>query len=423
MPYHPRRIFAACAIVFMFNTPLAAQTLPRMGLLPGETVMVDVYARPELTGERMIDAAGQIAIPLAGRIDAQGLTAPELESKIIESLRKSGLDQNPAVTVTATKRLDVYVDGAVSNPGAYPWRPGLTVAQVMALAGGRIAVSSDELGPAISALRSIEYAAAMERRAQSLALNESRILSEMAFTSAAYGTGGNAGVERAQFFTLPDRLAANPALADLIDTQRDVYRQKTDGRAQRYASLLDQQRLTAQRLDLLQQRQTEVTRETTIIADRLEAFQQLAEKKLVVAGDLVNLQRASSSANASLLDVIASIAETELALEQLRLDIDTFAVTAQGELATELSQVRADLLDVRARLDPALRAGMVGAAYDGAGAMTGMAGDKAGLLDGDTTEYAIIRVGFTAGDARTKGSPASLVMPGDTITVRSNIPE
>ncbi len=140
-----RAFLGGCALLILSTTMAPGQTASRVGLLPGEEVTVDVYARPELSGARLIDAAGQIAIPLVGRIDAQGLTAPELEEKIIAALRKSGLDQSPSVTVTATRRLDVYVDGAVSNPGAYPWRPGLTVAQVMALAGGRITVSSDEL--------------------------------------------------------------------------------------------------------------------------------------------------------------------------------------------------------------------------------------------------------------------------------------
>ncbi len=261
----------------------------------------------------------------------------------------------------------------------------------------------------------------MERRTQSLSLLESRILSELAYVRTAYGTGGDASVDSARFFTLPDRLAANPALADLIDTQRDVYRQNTESRAKRHASLLDQQRLTAERLDLLKQRRTEVERETVIIAERLEAFQKLAKRKLAVATDLMNLQRASSSANSSLLEVIAMISETELTLEQRRLDLATFAVNARGELAAELSQVRSDLLDVRARLDPATRAGMVGASYDeAADGLPALSGDKAAMLDDGGAQYAITRVSLDRpGAAASMGSPASLVMPGDTINAIS----
>lgn len=418
MPHPFRPFLGAIALIIATSAPLAAQTVPRIGLLPGEEVSVDVYARPELSGTRQIDGAGQIALPLVGRIGAQGLTEPELEQKIIAALRKSGLDQGASVLVTATRRLDVYVDGAVSNPGAYPWRPGLTVAQVMALAGGRVTVSSDELGPTLNALRSIEYAAAMERRAQSLSLLEQRIVSEMTHVDAAYADGGDRTIPAAGFFTVSDRLAANPALADLIDTQRDVFRQNTERRAKRYASLLDQQALTAERLDLLQQRRTEVERETVIVADRLTAFQELAEKKLAKATDIMNLQRASSSANASLLDVIAMISETALALEQRKLDITTFAVTARGELAAELSRVRADLLDVRARLDPATRAGMVGASYDGAAdGLPAVSSDKTAMLDGGGARYAITRVSLETTPTEAAGSAASLVMPGDTITV------
>ena len=40
------------------------------------------------------------------------------------------------MTVNITRFRDVYIGGEVENPGAYAYRPGLTVEKLIALAGG-----------------------------------------------------------------------------------------------------------------------------------------------------------------------------------------------------------------------------------------------------------------------------------------------
>jgi protein involved in polysaccharide export with SLBB domain len=48
-------------------------------LQPGDKIRINVYGEDKLSGDYQVDQSGQISLPLAGTIMAQGLTQTELE--------------------------------------------------------------------------------------------------------------------------------------------------------------------------------------------------------------------------------------------------------------------------------------------------------------------------------------------------------
>lgn len=404
MPHFPRmtHVYAgvvACVTAFCV-APVMAQSVP---LLPGEAVMVEVFGRPELSGERVIDERGEIALPLAGRIPATGADPATLATRIGEALTSRGLERTPDVSVTATRRLDVYLDGAVARPGAYPWRPGLTLEQALALAGGRVLIGADEMSPAIQALRSVEYARGLDQQRKTLELREARLRAEADFAHRAFGPGGEAGA--APQLSLPDRLAGDPALADLITAERRLLDQRAAAARVEHGALLDQKAALEEQIGFLERRAMTLEEETRLIRARLDTLEALQERGLAAAAQLLDIQRANSAAVGSQIQVASAIAEARVTLADRQLDLQNFAVDRERAANESLAGVLAELGDVRSRFAPAMRAGAIAATYD-AGAMGASVRTDGVIL--------LTRVG-AAGP--TAAGPGTALHPGDLISV------
>ena len=79
---------------------------------PGDKITVTVYGEDKLSGDYQLDQSGQISLPLAGTIKAQGLTQNELEEVLAKKFRSQYL-KNPKVTVTIASLQAYYIIGEV----------------------------------------------------------------------------------------------------------------------------------------------------------------------------------------------------------------------------------------------------------------------------------------------------------------------
>jgi polysaccharide export outer membrane protein len=134
---------AAGALRAQSSSPVAsADTLPPprdaarrlVGVLrPGDQVNVFVFRNKELTGEFVVDAAGNIQIPGLGEIAAGGVSPTEIKERIRQEMIRRGF-QDPDIAVLPALRVSVL--GEVRKPGAYPVDPGTSLLQLLTLAGG-----------------------------------------------------------------------------------------------------------------------------------------------------------------------------------------------------------------------------------------------------------------------------------------------
>ena len=113
---------------------LAAAAAPHR-LQPGEKIRVTVYGEEGLSGEYQIDPSGFVSLPLAGTVQAAGLTQGELQQQLEQHFRSEYL-KNPKVTVSIAEFRPFYILGEVEKPGAYPYTGGLNVLSAIAIAGG-----------------------------------------------------------------------------------------------------------------------------------------------------------------------------------------------------------------------------------------------------------------------------------------------
>ncbi|HLZ01620.1 MAG TPA: polysaccharide biosynthesis/export family protein [Bradyrhizobium sp.] len=102
---------------------------------PNDRIRLKVYGEPDISGEYEIDNTGQISVPLAGHINAAGLTTRQLERAVAAALSK-GIVRDPRVNIEVALYRPYYILGEVKKSGEYPYRLGLTVLDAVASAGG-----------------------------------------------------------------------------------------------------------------------------------------------------------------------------------------------------------------------------------------------------------------------------------------------
>jgi len=104
-------------------------------LRPGDVVRLLIWREPDLSGEFTVDADGIVIFPMIGPVDVTRESPTSLRNRLLEAFRRNL--RNPSIEVRFLRRVTVL--GAVRNPGVYPVDPVMSVADVLALAGGATA--------------------------------------------------------------------------------------------------------------------------------------------------------------------------------------------------------------------------------------------------------------------------------------------
>lgn len=131
--------------------PLLAQDGYR--IKPGDVVRIEVLEDPNLNRNVLVLPDGRISIPLAGTVQASGLTLEELQVNLAGKLASSfattptvfaGIDSLSVAAAPVARSsvaaapflIDVYVMGEAAKPGKYEVGPGTTLLQFFAQSGG-----------------------------------------------------------------------------------------------------------------------------------------------------------------------------------------------------------------------------------------------------------------------------------------------
>nr|WP_206045457.1 XrtA/PEP-CTERM system exopolysaccharide export protein [Oceanicoccus sagamiensis] len=115
----------------------------------GDIIKVDVWGNEKLSLEVPVRPDGKISMSLVGDVLAAGFTTESLAESVSEKLLE--YIKNPQVTVIVTNpsssdfQQRIRVTGAVQSPQSVPYRKGMTVLDLVLLAGGpnEFAISND----------------------------------------------------------------------------------------------------------------------------------------------------------------------------------------------------------------------------------------------------------------------------------------
>ncbi len=113
----------------------ASQAMPAYTLDSGDRLRIVVFGQEGITGSYLVDAGGNISMPLIGVVPARGHTTAQLSAMISQRL-KQGYVREPHVTVAVESYRPFFILGEVANPGQYPYVAHMTVENAVAIAGG-----------------------------------------------------------------------------------------------------------------------------------------------------------------------------------------------------------------------------------------------------------------------------------------------
>jgi len=115
----------------------------------GDVIEISIARIPALQRRVPIQLDGTVSFPLLGSVALAGLTSRQAEAKIQSGLATKVYQASGAngpggdiviradeVTAIVVEYRPIYVNGDVSRPGEFPYRPRMTVRQAVALSGG-----------------------------------------------------------------------------------------------------------------------------------------------------------------------------------------------------------------------------------------------------------------------------------------------
>src|SRR5260370_34400827 len=126
------------------NTVVAASTAPPHRVRTdsayiigrGDLLAINVWNEPEVTGKVPVRTDGKISIPLAGEIQASGLTPDSLQATISKTLNEFVKEPTVTVVVEEMNSRQFNVLGEVQHPGSFPLIRPTRVLDALAQAGG-----------------------------------------------------------------------------------------------------------------------------------------------------------------------------------------------------------------------------------------------------------------------------------------------
>jgi len=98
----------------------------------GDVVRLAIWREPDLSGDFSVPEDGVVVFPKIGPVKVTDVRTDELKSALLAEYHK--YLRNPSIEITFLRRVNVL--GAVKTPGLYPVDETMTIANVLALAGG-----------------------------------------------------------------------------------------------------------------------------------------------------------------------------------------------------------------------------------------------------------------------------------------------
>jgi polysaccharide export outer membrane protein len=164
MRLFPKLLCAAAAITLAVTQSLgqsppeeragAKPTAENYTLGPGDTISIWALELDEISkGPFRVDSSGFVNIPLAGRVQAGGLSVSQLESQIEKRLKTYQLRPAVNVSILEFRSQPISIIGAVNAPGVHHLEGKKTLVEALSLAGGLRA----DAGSTIKLTRQLTY--------------------------------------------------------------------------------------------------------------------------------------------------------------------------------------------------------------------------------------------------------------------------
>lgn len=301
----------------------------------------EVYEWKALNGEFLISGSGEISLPLIGVIDAGGRTTMELANTISQALMKHmKLGDPPKVALEVVEYRSFFISGSVDSPGAYPYRPGLTVLQAVSIAGGLPRMSdlgSMRLGREVIAGRGEVRQLAQQTNA--LLARKARLKAELA---------------RADKVSFPEELLErkdDPATARIIDQERLLFEARRTALTTQISTLKRLRKYLEEEVNSLREQVKLKQKELSTVENELGNITKLVEKGLSPSSRQFGLERLAAQLSSEKLRLETTLLKAQQEISRTDVSIDEARNKNAIEVASQLRETEADLEQTLSKYD------------------------------------------------------------------------
>ncbi len=356
-----RFLLLIVAAGFVKIYPCNAQVGYRVG--NGDTINILLYGRNDLSRRVMVDVDGNIPFPPFGQVNVLGLSLEEIQSRLDRLLVEKQFLNDPKVTVELAEAQPLYINGDVSKPGEYPFRPGISVRQLVALAGGYDFLHYRASNPAL--LLSDQQA---ERDTLLMELARQQI--RVAFLRAELAGQADASIPTPEEIPLPREL-----LSEMFAIEAQLMHSLRTDRDQEKAFLQRAIVRTEEQVAALREQHRHEQENIRQLTEDLGRAQSLFERGLSPLSRIQEQQRSMAFSKSRLSENIANIALAARTREELtrrlqRVDeqrrIDLIGQIEQVDARIQVTQVRLRAVTEKLVYTGALRSHLLRRSKDGA---------------------------------------------------------
>jgi polysaccharide export outer membrane protein len=373
----------------------------------GDVLEIAVAGVPELRSRAAVQLDGNISLPLVGMLPVAGLPLPQIRAQIGAALASKVFRQrtpdgrataividSSEVTAIVAEYRPVYINGDVSKPGEYPYRPATTARQLVALAGGydimRVKMSNPYLEAAD--LRS-EYGTLWTEFAKEQA-RMWRIKNEL---------GEGSQIDPAVMRDVP---IAFSTISDIVNTETEYLKTKESDYQREKAFLQRGVREGDDHVNVLSAQQKTEEEAYQSDLDELQKVNDLFGKGALVSLRVTDARRAVLSSSTRKLQTQAQLMQVKTQQDELKRKLEKLDDQRRLDLLRELQDASVTLNETRAKLQS------VGEKLQ----YTAMVRSQLVRGAGDKAEIAIIRKG-QKGEERIVADEDAELQPGDTVEV------
>ncbi|WP_230174189.1 SLBB domain-containing protein [Rhizobium sp. CECT 9324] len=381
--------------------PLRPQTRIKLTIVEWVASTGEYKEWTALNGEYAVSSGGTIAVPLLGEFPVGDDTPSTVALKIGQLLKnKTGLSAPPVATVEIVRYPMFYVSGVVAKPGEQEYRPGLTITQAVAMAGGR----ERRANPNGSwELEQVRYAGELNRF--DLALKQ--LMAKRARLEAELKDS-----PRVEF---PDELvntADSSASKLTIDSESALFVARAEALKRQLASLTELQVLLQNEISVLDEKTAVQDRQIKIAQDELKSIASLVDSGTLAKSRETALERVVADLSSDKLDLVIAAMRAKQKLSETQRDAITLRGQRRTEAGRDLQEVLAELEDTKLKRKTTI---------DLLQATGASVSRDAALEAGDLQplEYWVTRVDGSG--VAQKLPPTADLEPGDVLDVRYDI--
>jgi protein involved in polysaccharide export with SLBB domain len=155
--------------LMLFAVPLLAEQPSTYQVGPGDVLQVAFYAGGEKQEDfsGTVSSVGTVTCPLLGEVKVVGMTTYEISKTMTDALSHDFFVDPQVLVSVKDYGGQVWVVGAVKNPGPYPFSEGLSALKACLLAGGFTDFAS---------LRRVKVTRVVNGRPRAIAVDLTRIM-------------------------------------------------------------------------------------------------------------------------------------------------------------------------------------------------------------------------------------------------------